>query len=72
MSVSVIEDVKEQNDRIRIIHSWRVNKKSPTLIFAIPQDLRKQYDLDEPGSMYLIPKKEGILLKKVQLEGIVS
>jgi hypothetical protein len=70
MSMSVIENVKEEDNRIRIIHSWRVNKKSPTLIFAIPKDLRERYHLEDPGSMYLIPQKNGILLKKVDLEEI--
>jgi len=64
------EEEQTQDKRIRIIHSYRVNKDRPTLIVSIPQDIRKLYNLNKRCSLYLIPKKDCFCLKKVDLEGI--
>jgi len=64
------KEEQTQDQRVRIIHSYRVGKNTPTIIFSIPQDIRKQYNLEKPTSLYLIPKKNGFFLKKVDLEGI--
>jgi hypothetical protein len=65
-----MSQTQKEVQRIRIIHSYRVSHKCNTLLFSIPHDIRKQYGLDKPTSLYVIPKKDGILLRKVDLEGI--
>ena len=61
---------EEEQQEVRIIHSYKPNRKSPTILIAIPKEIREQYNLDKPCSLYLIPKKDGFFLKKVDLEGI--
>ena len=47
--------MKEQEEEgVRIIHSYRVSKNSETIIFGIPKDIREQYDLSKPTSLYLL------------------
>ena len=55
---------------IEIVKSWRNNDKARTIIFPLPYKLAEKYGIEKPANLYLIPRKDGILLKKVELEGI--
>ena len=55
---------EEQEQGYRIIHTYGTSNDSPTLIFLIPKDIREMYDLIKPTSLYLIPKKDYLILKK--------
>lgn len=67
---NVVQMKEEQEKGVRIIHSYRVSKNSETIIFGIPKDIREQYDFSKPTSLYLIPKKDYLILKKVDLESV--
>jgi len=68
---SMIQTKEEkQNKRVWIIKSWKDTANSSTLIFSIPKDLQKEYGLSKPTALYLIPKKGGLFLKKVDLESV--
>jgi hypothetical protein len=66
MSVSLIDNMtKEKIQKFRIVKSWRNNNsEKSTIIFSIPQDLAKQYDISRPANLFLITCENGILLKK--------
>ncbi len=71
MSVMVNVTMKEEQEHVvRIIHSYRKSKDSPTIIFGIPKDIREQYNITEPTSLYLIPKEDYFILKKVDLDSV--
>lgn len=66
-----VTQMKEEDEKgVRIIHSYGTSKDSRTLIFSIPKDIRKMYDLTKPTSLYLIPKKDYFILKKVDLDSV--
>ena len=69
--MSVMENVTQMKEQeVRIIRLYRKSKDSPTVIFGIPKEIREQYDLNEPASLYLISKKDYFILKKVDLETV--
>jgi hypothetical protein len=60
----------DDGTQIKIVKSWRNHDKARTLIFPLPADLAKKYGIEKPAHLYLIPREDGILLRKVNLEGI--
>ena len=67
---NVIKTKEKEEQQTMIIRCYRSSNNSPTILIAIPKEIREQYNLDKPASLYLIPKKDGFFLKKVDLEGI--
>jgi hypothetical protein len=61
---------EEEQDEVTIIHSYRANKNRRTLIFSIPKHVQERYNLNKPTSLYLIPKKDCFVLRKVDLESV--
>jgi hypothetical protein len=57
-------------EEIVIVKSWRNTDNARTIVFPLPYKLAEKYDIQKPASLYLIPRQDGILLKKVDLEGI--
>ena len=57
-------------DVIEIVKSWRNTDGSRTIVFPLPYRLAEKYHIEKPVKLYLIPREDGILLKKVDLEGI--
>jgi hypothetical protein len=57
-------------EEIVIVKSWRNADKARTLVFPLPYKLAEKYHIEKPANLYLIPRDDGILLKKVDLEGI--
>jgi hypothetical protein len=57
-------------DEIEIVKSWRNTDGCRTIVFPLPYKLAEKYHIEKPAKLYLIPRKDGILLKKVDLEGI--
>jgi bifunctional DNA-binding transcriptional regulator/antitoxin component of YhaV-PrlF toxin-antitoxin module len=55
---------------IEIVKSWRNNDKARTTVFPLPYKLAEKYGIEKPANLYLIPRKDGILLRKVELEEI--
>jgi hypothetical protein len=60
----------DDGTQIKIVKSWRNHDKARTLIFPLPADLAKKYGIEKPAHLYFIPREDGILLRKVNLEGI--
>jgi hypothetical protein len=61
---------EEQGNQVKIVKSWRNHDKARTLIFPLPADLAKKYGIEKPAHLYFIPRDDGILLRKVDLEEI--
>jgi len=57
-------------EEIVIVKSWRNTDNSRTIVFPLPYKLAEKYHIEKPGNLYLIPREDGILLRKVDLEGI--
>jgi hypothetical protein len=55
---------------IVIVKSWRNTDNARTIVFPLPYKLAVKYHIEKPANLYLIPRDDGILLKKVDLEGI--
>ena len=55
---------------IEIVKSWRNTDGSRTIVFPLPYKLAEKYGIEKPANLYLIPRKDGILLRKVELEEI--
>ncbi|MDP9305305.1 MAG: hypothetical protein M3O68_03055 [Thermoproteota archaeon] len=55
---------------IEIVKSWRNTDGCRTIVFPLPYKLAEKYHIEKPAKLYLIPREDGILLKKVDLEGI--
>lgn len=66
MSFNVIVSKTE----IEIVKSWRNTDGCRTIVFPLPYKLAEKYHIEKPARLYLIPRQDGILLKKVDLEGI--
>lgn len=64
------DNVKQEEQEIRIVKSWRNSDGARTVIFPIPYKLAKKYDIEKPANLFLIPRDDGILLRKVNTEGI--
>lgn len=58
------------NQEIVIVKSWRNTDNARTIVFPLPYKLAEKYHIEKPANLYLIPRDDGILLKKVNLEGI--
>ena len=59
-----------EQDSVRVVRSWRMNKEKNTIVFTIPHILAKKYRLDTPTNMLVIPTDKGILIKKLEMETI--
>jgi hypothetical protein len=57
-------------DEIEIVKSWRNTDNCRTIVFPLPYKLAERYHIEKPAKLYLIPREDGILLKKVNFEGI--
>jgi hypothetical protein len=57
-------------EKFRIIKSWRHTKKSRSVSFALPFDIAGKYNIEHPAHLFVIPRDDGILLRKVDTEGI--
>lgn len=53
----------------RVVRTWRSggNSSSGSILFTVPVEYAKKYDLDEPSNVLVIPTDEGILLKKLEV-----
>ena len=74
LDMSLSDNIKNNKmpgkQRIRIVRSWRNNSNAPTVVFSIPHDLAQIYEIDKPCNLFLIPCRDGILLRKVNLRVI--
>jgi len=69
----VQNETRKQNEQlpsITIAKTWRQTPAQRTVVFAIPRKMAEFYDLSKPSTIYLIPKKDGIMLKKLNLENV--
>jgi hypothetical protein len=57
-------------EEIVIVKSWRNTDGCRTIVFPLPYKLAEKYHIEKPANLYLIPREDGILLKKVELGGI--
>ena len=68
MSILVIVSKPE----IEIVKSWRNTDGCRTIVFPLPYKLAEKDHIEKPAKLYLIPRDDGILLRKVDLEGIMK
>ena len=59
---------KEESEDYEIAKSWTLHSESDTLVFCISRKLAQRYNLKKPCRLLLIPKDDGILLKKMELK----
>jgi hypothetical protein len=57
------EYMKQKEDPF-VIHTWRNNKISNTVILSLPHTLAKKYEIQAHSNLLVIDTGEGILLKK--------
>jgi hypothetical protein len=59
----------KQISESRVIRTWRSGGKniSNSILFTIPSEYARKYELDEPTNVLIIPMEEGILLKKLEV-----
>lgn len=67
MTMITNEELKEKVDPF-VIHCWRNNKISNTVIMSLPHQLAKKYGIQAHSNLLAIDTGEGVLLKKVQTE----
>ena len=60
------EEVEPEND-FEVAKSFADHQNRRTLVFCIPSKLAQRYNLKKPCKLLLIPQKDGILLKKMEL-----
>jgi len=53
----------------RVIRTWRSsgNSLSKSILFTIPIEYAKRYDLNESSNVLVIPTDEDVLLKKLEV-----
>jgi hypothetical protein len=52
-------------DKKEIIKTWLAGKHSCTLV--IPKDFAKEYGLDKPSHVVIEARRDGILIKRIQV-----
>ena len=68
MTILSIETMREKE--IFVVHCWRNNKVSSTVIMSLPHRLAKKYQIQAHTNLLAIDTIEGILLKKVEVPNI--
>jgi hypothetical protein len=51
---------------IRTWHSGGKNRKN-SILFSLPAEFAREYQLNEPTNVLVIPTEDGILLKKLEV-----
>ena len=59
-----------EDEQVIIVRFSRNTDNARTVVFPLPYSLAKKYSIEKPANLYLIPREDGILLRKVNLEGI--
>jgi hypothetical protein len=59
---------QQMKEEYEIAKSWTLHPESDTLVFCISRNLAKRYNLKKPCRLVLIPKEDGILLKKMEVK----
>ena len=59
-----------KGEQVIIVKSWRNSDGARTIVFPLPYKLAEKYHIEKPANLYLIPRDDGILLRKVDLEEI--
>ena len=61
--------VMKQTSETRVIRTWRSGGNSPSnsILFTIPAEFSREYNLNEPTNVLVIPTDEGILLKQLEI-----
>lgn len=58
-----------QNERAKTIAKTWIGNKNQSILLTIPLELTKIHNLDKPAHVILESRQEGILIKKLNLEG---
>jgi hypothetical protein len=54
----------------QVVKSYAQSKQKNTIILSIPHELAKQYGFDVPQHLLMVPRDDGILIKKLNTDGI--
>ena len=60
--------MSENNNSKQIIRTWITGKSSCTLV--IPKEFATEYGLDHPSHVIIEKRKDGMLIKKLDLEEV--
>lgn len=63
-----IQQTQKTTCDARVVRTRLTDKRAHTIIFSIPRPLALQYHLDKPTHMIMIPRDDGILIRKLQME----
>ena len=60
----------KQTSEPRVIRTWRSggNNSSSSILFTIPVELARQYELNEPTNVLVIATDKGILIRRLEME----
>jgi hypothetical protein len=68
MEDTVTMDMKQKQPKIaKIWLSCGGRQSHNSMLMAIPTEFRKEYDLDKPTNVLVIPTEEGLLIKKLEI-----
>lgn len=61
--------VMKPNTETRVIRTWRSGGNSPSnsILFTIPSELAREFDLNEPTNVLVIPTDKGLLLRRLEI-----
>ncbi|MDP9489275.1 MAG: hypothetical protein M3P28_03620 [Thermoproteota archaeon] len=61
--------MNEKTSNVRVVRTWRNNQTSNTMLLSIPHEMAKEYNLDEPTNILVIPTDHGILIRRLHAGG---
>jgi len=70
MSAILDSNMTDMKKNIQIVKSYNPKKQQNTIIVTIPHELAKEYGFDVPQHLVMVPKNNGILIRKLNTEGI--
>ena len=65
MAMLTIGDMNQKEDPF-VIHTWRNNRISNTVLMSIPHELAKKYGITWHSNLLAIDTGEGVLLKRIK------
>jgi len=60
--------MSENNNSKQIVRTWITGKSSCTLV--IPKEFAREYGLDHPSHVVIVKIKEGLLIKKINMQEV--
>lgn len=66
--MSILSSVYMQESDTRVVRTWRSGGQTSNIIlFTIPIELARQYELNEPTNVLMMTTDKGILIRKLEV-----